>query len=213
MTERRGIFTLIELLVVIAIIAILAALLLPALSNARNRGRQINCVNNLKQYGLALNNYIDDNSEWVMKSWQPYSSPAGRWPGGNEYWYYWLSTAKYLPSIIKCPEKSTRGETLNYYALNTMSHYGDATRDTITRFRPKWKNVSTKVLVIDGTSFESGWNYAQWRWWPLSSDVNAQDPRHFKSANVLYMDGHVGAVGMRDKANNITDYRSWVSNY
>ena len=60
MTRRKG-FTLIELLVVIAIIAVLIALLLPAVQAAREAARRAQCINNLKQIGLAIHNYISVN--------------------------------------------------------------------------------------------------------------------------------------------------------
>jgi prepilin-type N-terminal cleavage/methylation domain-containing protein/prepilin-type processing-associated H-X9-DG protein len=68
-------FTLIELLVVIAIIAILASMLLPVLSRAKETGRRIACVNNLRQLNLALRMYVDDSQGLF-----PPRSDTNRWP-------------------------------------------------------------------------------------------------------------------------------------
>ena len=103
-------FTLIELLVVIAIIAVLIALLLPAVQAAREAARRSQCVNNLKQLGLAMANY--ESSTTVYPGAYPATRLPGLTPGGT--WGCWSPHAMMLPYM----EQTPLANSLNFNLLN-----------------------------------------------------------------------------------------------
>jgi prepilin-type N-terminal cleavage/methylation domain-containing protein/prepilin-type processing-associated H-X9-DG protein len=97
---RRG-FTLIELLVVIAIIAVLIALLLPAVQSAREAARRIQCTNNLKQIGLAVQNYHSATGSFPLGA--SVAIAGGTYGLGEQVWGTWSALALMLPYLEQSP--------------------------------------------------------------------------------------------------------------
>ena len=198
----RTAFTLIELLVVIAIIAILAAMLLPALNQAKAKAMQINCAANLKQLGLGTRMYTSDNDGTYFPLHNfPTSAPGERWTWRAYIFDYVNSTDVYeCPSHPaaayegqKAGEKEPGEALLNAgYGMNRMHIQGGSPRPPERRNEAEFKAPTSTIIFGDhGGHFVMGGHAAD------AVGINRitlhPDPstRHNNGANYVFADGHV----------------------
>jgi len=211
-------FTLIELLVVVAIIAILAAMLMPALQQARERAKEIDCRANTKQYMTMFAMYYDAHDGWLVKS---YCSKKNTWIHQFADCKYIKTNAEALPP--RCPSAQftssdaiyarypdcgigIRFQTVGGHDTNSIARFKES---SITRFN----NNSRCVIFSDvATKLESngkgnGWmsnnvNFFQWdpgAYYPMTA-------RHNGKCNVAFMDGHVDGKQPRELASSTADF-------
>jgi prepilin-type processing-associated H-X9-DG protein/prepilin-type N-terminal cleavage/methylation domain-containing protein len=192
----RRAFTLVELLVVLATIAILAALLLPTLARARESARSIQCLSQMRQLGLAVRLYADENGDEFPRSqhsafthgqltWGRALAP--QLGGDTTTWTNLLRT------LYRCPtDRRPQGWS---YGLNVYFELGD---DDDYPGKPQtWRRVgdvphpSANVLFAENAS---GADHIMPNFWTASSDaVDVASRRHAGTANYTFVDGHAEA--------------------
>lgn len=197
---RRQVFTLIELLVVISIIAILAAILLPAMGQARDRAKDTSCKGNLRQLDLGVTYYADDNNEWLVGSHVYYRGAIKNWSHhvNEEYVKNWK--AFLCPSDPACHVKPDAelgsqhgaiGYGANYYTFGWTpydNNYRSIRRSTLLK-------VAKNPVVHLGDTATAGagslWVALPRLYKDPGANSNCAYARHADKVNFSFSDGHV----------------------
>ena len=201
MYTRRA-FTLIELLVVIAIIAILAAMLLPALASAKQKAWTISCVSNLKQIGLGLKMFADDNEERYPQSggsitwnWADPASPTNGWMQ-QIYSYVQNTNVFHCPGNAQLPVNNR--SPFNYFNGARAAYVAAGDQRAAVNGR---QILFPAAYVLAGDTIDSGQfflpndddkdDYSQNC---VGGEVNGTPAvgwqAHNKGQNILFSDGH-----------------------
>lgn len=202
-------FTLVELLVVIAIITILAGLLSPALKQARDAARGIQCMNQMRQMGTAMHMYADDHDDTFPLYYTPVPG-AGYFPTAIMSYFkedpanfYDFDTSK--RSIAHCPADSTtlsNGRVVRNMAINGARSVpisnGNMAAGVTNRRRSSIGNPSELCMLLDGPSGSANSNENSYG--SISLGIAFYIPslipsldyymRHHGGLNVVFADGH-----------------------
>jgi prepilin-type N-terminal cleavage/methylation domain-containing protein/prepilin-type processing-associated H-X9-DG protein len=202
MKKKTG-FTLIELLVVVAIISVLIAMLLPALSRARESARAALCTSNMRSIGLASQQYVMDNNGTLPSA--GYATSSGWW----YYWFYFLNNNGYLSSLGENDDTTTSKDVWHCpsdtfecynYGLSKVSSYAYNIYLGCSGSWVKMDHVETPsavVMLVDGwhDPICNPWANYLFLFKPSRSLFPRAEYRHpgpDYGINVLYVDGHVG---------------------
>ena len=181
----RRAFTLIELLVVIAIIAVLIGLLLPALSGAREGGRQAVCQSNMRQMVVAANAYGSDNKDtlWLASGWGRWGNPVSDGPNslvvyekGQMYKY-----CDNADKIGECPTNKRRSAT-GSTSVNQASgqNFFGGTTDTLWDYTMAWRVEGAKFYTTTRVAYLKN---------PAQFDVSVRPPLNIDPAQLRNFSG------------------------